>query len=55
LLFPMWSSDLTRDHRHRSGRKMLVQRSDSGDFHIRRHATWGMPDKNYLSRVADEV
>jgi hypothetical protein len=38
-----------------SGQKTLVQRADSGDFHIRRHATWGMPDKNYLSRVADEV
>ena len=24
---------------------MLVQRSDSGDLHVRRHATWGMSVK----------
>ena len=35
-----------RDRRRRSGRKMLVQRSDSGNLHVSRHATWGMSDHN---------
>ena len=30
------------DHSCRAGRKTLVRRSDSGDFHVSQHATWGM-------------
>jgi hypothetical protein len=45
---PPCSSSL-RDPRRRSGRKTLVQRSDSGDLHVRRHATWGMSVYRCLS------
>jgi len=31
-----------RDHRHRSGRKTLVQRAKSGDPDVRLQATWGI-------------
>jgi len=34
-----------RDHRHRSGRKTLVQRAKSGDPDVRLQATWGISGK----------
>ncbi|WP_206434889.1 hypothetical protein, partial [Sphingomonas koreensis] len=37
-----------RARRRRSGRKMIVLRSDSGETHVRRHATWGM----YVKKIA---
>ncbi|QEP30307.1 hypothetical protein [Pukyongiella litopenaei] len=36
-------SNSLRDRRRRSGRKTLVQQTDSGDPDRTRHATWGMP------------
>jgi hypothetical protein len=35
-------SNSLRDRRRRLGQKMLVKRTDSGDFGFRRHPTWEM-------------
>jgi hypothetical protein len=43
------------DRRHRSGLTMLVQRSDSGDLHVSRHATWGISDDSYLAPSYEEA